>query len=127
MIDHFLNLLGPFFQSMESRHVKFKDKSDAISALKDALRMTKQHISETRVEDFGDAESRVLSELWSKAARLIRPFDPIFAGALEDKSDYWVNPQMFKREIEERSRAFNYRFRIHEVEKRINEIEQNIR
>ena len=126
MIEFFTGLLGPFLQATEQSHARLKERSEALSALKEALRLTKKHVAETR-EDFGDIESRELAEKWSKAANLVRPFDAKLAKSLEHKSDYWTLPYEFKRQIQDGERRFDFRFRISEVEKRIREIENRFR
>lgn len=123
MLGYFIGLLGPALQTIKMNNESLREKSEALSALKEALRFTKKHISETRMEDIDDIESKSLSKKWSKAAKLIRPFDSSLAIALESKGDYWLDPRQFKNDIQNNSRRFDYRFRIDEVEKSILDIE----
>lgn len=127
MLEYFFSFLTTFFQGLQYAHMSRKDKSDAISALKDALRHTKKHIKEKRVENFGDVESTEIAKKWSDAARLIRPFDPDFANAIEHKADYWTDPYGFKQEISDGNRRFNFRFRITEVENQLRDFENLFR
>jgi len=121
MFDFFTGLIGTFIQSMEYQNSKSIQKSEIISGLNEALRYTKMHISETR-DEYGDAESTLISDKWSKVAELIRPYNEVTANILEMKADYWLNPNGFKEDIQNQNRRFDFRFKIVEVEKMINRL-----
>ena len=125
MIEFFMGLLGTFIQSKEYQDNKLSRKSEMISALNEALRYTKMHISKTRNE-YGDAESSLISDKWSKVAKLMRPYNEVTANILEMKADYWLNPNGFKEDFQNQSRRFDFRFRIVEVENMINRLNNKI-
>lgn len=120
MIAFFMNLIGNLFAIKKFQLANNLAKSEAITSLRHALRLTINHIQDTRIGEFGDfgfsdVESRDLSDAWSRVARAIRPFDRNLAQTFEDKSDYWLNPDGFFREIHEGVREINFRIRITEV------------
>lgn len=125
MIDFFMSLVGNLFGIASFRLASLQARSEVISSLRNALRLTDKHIGETRVDDFTDIESKELSQAWSDVARVIRPFDKGLAQTFEDKSDYWINPNGFRIDIQEGKRRFNYRFRLTEVRRELERIERN--
>jgi hypothetical protein len=125
MVEFFMGLLGTVVQTLEYKDNKSSQRSELISALNEALRYTKKHIEKTRSE-YGDAESEIISENWSKVAKLMRPFNEVTANILEMKADYWLNPNGFKEDIQNNSRRFDFRFRIVEVEKMIDRLNNKI-
>lgn len=118
MFELFLNSIGVTFQGkqiMDDHKIRY---SEAKTALLQAFRETKKHISETRT-DYDDIASEKLSEKWSIVAEKIRPFNPETANILEMKADYWINPNEFRREIQDGQRRFDFRMMLVEIEKLI--------
>ncbi len=126
IIEYFAGFIQPFLQALEISRTSAKDKSAAISALRDALRHTKKHIADNRFGLYGDTESHELSSKWARAAELIRPYDEIFANSLESKSDYWIEPYGFKQEIQNGARREDDRMRLDNVEVMIRQFELNL-
>lgn len=128
MLDFLLQFVSNFLSITEQVEVKKIRKSEAISALRDALRHTRTHIDLTRIvdveENYDDQASLLLQEKWATAAKLIRPFDKQFAFNLELKSDYWINPSGFKNDIQSGKIRYDYRFHLNHVIKNINTLEQ---
>lgn len=118
MLEFFISLIGTIFQGKEYVDNYKVRKSEAESALLEAFRFTKKHISETR-NDYEDAESKELSQKWANVANKIRPFNEDTANILEMKADYWLNPEGFKKDIQDGKTRFDYRFRLIEIEKLI--------
>jgi hypothetical protein len=128
MFEYIMGLVGALFSIKKFQLASNQAKSEAISSLRHALRLTTRHIQETRVGEFGeigfnDVESRELSDAWSRVACAIRPFNRSLAKTFEDKSDYWLNPDGFRNDIQEGRRRFNYRMRITEVLTELGRIE----
>ena len=128
MMDFFMGFFGPFLQAVELSEARAIRKSEAISALRDAIRYTRKHIDLTRVldieENYDDQASELLAEKWALAAKLIRPFDYSLANTLEIKAEYWINPNGFKNDIQNGNIHFNYRFRLNYVISDINRLER---
>lgn len=126
-MEFFMNLIGNLFGIASFLLSSKQAKSEVISSLKNALRLTDKHIKDTREGEFGDnftdVESKELSEAWSRVAGAIRPFDKHLAQTFEDKSDYWIDPYGFQRDIQDGTRRFNYKFRLKEVRKELLRIE----
>jgi hypothetical protein len=130
MIQYLFGGLRTYLKAKELSLSKNKQKSATVSALKKALRSTKKHIESNPSKEMIDAktsdlESEELAELWSKAAELIRPYNPGVAQRFEDKSDYWTNPKLFRQDIKDAKRKRDFRMHIDEVEKLINAIEED--
>jgi hypothetical protein len=128
MIEFLISLIGNFFGIASFKLASKQAKSEVISSLKNALRLTNKHIEDTRQGEFGDIEfsdvhSKELSAAWSRVALAIRPFDNGLAQTFEEKSDYWINPHGFKKDIQNGKRRFNYRFRLSEVKIELERIE----
>lgn len=128
MIEFFMGLIGNFFGLASFQLASQQAKSEAISSLKNAVRLTAKHIEDTRTGKFGkkgfrDVESKELSGAWSRVAQAIRPFDRRLASTFEDKSDYWINPYGFWQEIQNEERSYDYGFRLKEVKKELERIE----
>lgn len=124
MVDYLLGILQVFLNGAEFLSNRKAQRSKVLSLVRNALRETKKHISDTREGDYGDIESRALAERWSQAAEAIRPFSPRTAQTFEEKSDYWTNPHGFTRDIQNGNRRFDDLFRIEAVEKTLKELEQ---
>lgn len=129
MVEYLIGLIAILLGNASFKLANKQAKSEVISSLKNALRLTEKHISETRTGEFGeigfsDVESRELSSAWSRVAATIRPFDDSFANTLEEKSDYWLNPDGFHQDIQDGTRRFNYKFRLLEVKTELNKIEK---
>ena len=118
MIEYFIGLLGQVIPMLQYNNEREKEKSLAISALKEAVRATKSHINNHRIEDV-DIESTELKEKWSLVAEKIRPFNENTARIFEMKADYWQDPYGFHLDIEKGRRRFEYRFMLIEVERMI--------
>jgi hypothetical protein len=128
MLSNFLSFVSTFCEGQSFLLSSKQAKSQVISSLKNALRLTYKHINETRQgepDNYTDKESKELSDAWSKVAMVIRPFDSYLAQIFEEKSDYWINPYGFREEIQNGERRFNYKFRLEEVEKELVLIERN--
>jgi hypothetical protein len=130
MVEFFMSLIGNLFGIASFQLASKQAKSEVISSLKNALRLTDKHIEDTRQGEFGDiefndVESKELSSAWSRVAEAIRPFDNGLAQTFEDKSDYWINPQGFRNDIQNGKRRFNYRFRLSAVKAELERIENN--
>ena len=130
MIEFILGLMSPVIDMIELSEAKKIRKSEAISAMREALRQTRKHIDLTREididENYDDLASEILVEKWSIAARLIRPFDPHFASTLENKADYWKNPNGFMDDIQNGIIQYDYRFRLNLVISKINQLEKKL-
>jgi hypothetical protein len=66
MIEFFMGLIGNFFGLASFQLASQQAKSEAISSLKNAVRLTAKHIEDTRTGKFGkkgfrDVESKELS------------------------------------------------------------------
>jgi hypothetical protein len=128
MLDFLMSSIGNFFGIASFKLASNQAKSEVISSLKNALRLTEKHIEDTRQGEFGDIEfsdvySKELSEAWSRVAKAIRPFDNGLAQTFEEKSDYWINPNGFRNDIQNGKRRFNYKFRLYEVKTELARIE----
>lgn len=124
MFFYFTNLISTLFARESFILANNIAKSEAISALRNAIRLTEYHIRHTRIGEFGeegfsDFESKELANAWANVAKTIRPFDKSLAESFEVKSDYWINPHGFQREIAEGKRIFDGSIRLSEVKKRI--------
>lgn len=130
MLEYFLQFMPNFLELAEHAETKKIRKSEAISALRDALRSTRNHIDLTRNfnidENYDDIASENLANKWSNAANLIRPFDFEFASTLENKADYWVNPNGFRNDILNGTIHYDFRINLNIVIGRINELEKRL-
>lgn len=131
MADIFNYILGTVRTLISGKDFKIKQlerKSVAISKLRHAIRMTKQHIddfpsNEFRGEWISESASKELSKLWSEAAMAIRPINSNTAFILEEKSDYWVNPKKFRQDAIDYTVRIDMRMRLEEVEQVLNQLE----
>jgi hypothetical protein len=128
MLEFFMSLIGNLFGIASFQLANKQAKSEVISSLKNALRLTDKHIEDTREGEFGDiefsdVESKELSTAWSKVAEAIRPFDSGLAQTFENKSDYWINPNGFRKDIQSGKRRFDCRFRLSAVKIELAKIE----
>jgi hypothetical protein len=129
MIEFFMGLIGNLFGIASFRLSSLQAKSEVISSIKNAIRLTEKHIKDTRTGKFGkkrfyDVESRELSGAWSRVAQAIRPFDSELARTFEDKSDYWINPYGFWQDIQNGERSYNDGIRLKAVKKELERIEK---
>ena len=128
MMELFIGLIGNLFGIASFQLAENQAKSEVISSLRNALRLTEQHIKDTRTGKLGkkrfyDVESRELSNAWSRVAQAIRPFDGGLARTFEDKSDYWINPSGFWQDIQNGERSYDYGMRLKQVKKELVRIE----
>ena len=128
MFEYLIGLVGAVFAIKKFQLANRQARSEVISSLRDAIRLTIRHIQETREgefaeEGFSDFESRELATAWSRAALAIRPFNRRLANTFEQKSDYWTNPTGFRHDIEDGRRRFDYMFRLSVVIGELNRIE----
>jgi hypothetical protein len=128
MMEFFMGLIGNLFGIASFQLATHQAKSEVISSLKNAIRLTEKHIEDTRKGKFGkkgfqDVESKELSGAWSRVAQAIRPFDRVIARTFEDKSDYWINPHGFWQDIQNGDRSYDYGFRLKEVKNELERIE----
>jgi hypothetical protein len=129
MFEIFISLISNYLQSEELKIAKKEIKSKAISSLHRALRATVNHIKKTRIGEFGDddftdKESAELADLWSSAARDVRPIDSVLASTLEAKSGYWTSPSGFVQDLREQGRIFEDKFRLHSVIRELDKLER---
>lgn len=102
-----------------------KDKSAIISALSLSIMKTDKHITLQRDKvTEKDVYSEDLMTSWNKVAELVRPYDSDLAKLFDSKSKYWYDPEKFKTEIQTRIRKFDFRFRLNEVKKIEEELNQ---
>ena len=128
MVEFFLGLVGNFFGIASFNLANKQAKSEVISSLRHAIRLTESHINKTRIGEFGaigfsDMESHELADAWSRVANAIRPFDRKLARTFEDKSDYWINPHGFRHDIQNGERKLQYGIMLVEVKKELDKIE----
>jgi hypothetical protein len=128
MIEYFFSLIGNIISISSFNLANDQAKSEVISSLRMALRLTESHINNTRVGEFGgeeftDKDSSELVAAWSRVAQATRPFDSGLARIFEDKSDYWTNPSGFHRDIIDGRRIFNGAIRIQSINEELNRIE----
>ena len=118
MIDFFNWLIEQIIKSKELRKASAKDKSEILRLLKLAIKYTNKHIEDNRnIETGEDKFSDGLMNKWAEVASLIRVYNSELARIFDSKSDYWYNPEKFKKELNSGSRNFDFRFRLTEVEK----------
>jgi hypothetical protein len=128
MIEHLFGFFGAFYSGKSYQLAEKQVKSEAISSLRNALRQTDHHIKSTRQGEFGgknfsDSDSAELVSAWSLAAEAIRPISPDWARVFEEKSDYWKSPVGFRMDIQNHQRRFDFRIRLTEVVKILDELE----
>ncbi len=128
MIEFFMGLIGNLFGIASFQLAENQAKSEAVSSLRHALRLTEKHIEDTRrgkvgKKGFVDVKSKELSGAWSRVAQAIRPFDSGLARTFEDKSDYWINPYGFWQDIQNGERSYDYGMRLKQVKKELVRIE----
>ena len=112
MIEYLVSLLSPFLKGFELRDTRLKRKSEVVSKLKAAIRLTEKHISETSKGEYDDVESEKLSKKWSEVAEAIRPFNDDLARVFEEKSDYWAYPLGFRKDLQSGKRRRDFRLRL---------------
>ena len=128
MMDHLFGFFGAFYSGKSYQLAEKQVKSKAITSLRNALRQTAAHIKKTRQGEFGgdnfsDSDSNKLVSAWSLAAESIRPISPEWARVFEEKSDYWKSPVGFRLDIQNHQRRFDFRIRLTEVVKKLDELE----
>ncbi len=131
MIEFFMGMIGVFLAAGAFIQSSLQARSEVISSLKAALRLTKAHIeknSKVQIIDSKliDLESEKVADAWSRVAKAIRPFDENLAKIFESKSDYWTNPEGFLREIQNGSRSYDDRMLLTNVENQLLKIEKEI-
>lgn len=130
MIEFFMSLIGHFLTLKGNDLQERQAKSIAISALRNAVRLTLSHIEETRVSQFEDPESadvasKEIAAAWSRAAETVRLFNKGMADTLEDKSDFWTNPDRFRKDILSGTRRNSDRMRLENVIQELDEFQNN--
>lgn len=94
LVAQLLKLI-PIIDKVSNEKRDFKDK--AIDALSKAISETDFYIQRSLNKDKRDENrERELVELWRKAAIPLRHFDEELSEICKYKSDYWVNPEVWK-------------------------------
>ncbi|RRC97696.1 hypothetical protein EHS89_16070 [Amphritea balenae] len=94
----FLGPLQGLLSTLQSeRHYKDKNTDEALLAIKSALLQTKKHI-ELGGHERDRAKEYELAELWSEASIKARRANIPFADALNEKSRYWEDQEVWEED-----------------------------
>jgi hypothetical protein len=90
----FLGLVENWLRDRRNAQAKAsEERTGAIEALLDAMKMTEEHLDRCRSGEVALRENRALTRLWQRAANRLKDVDPSLAQRCRFKGDYWTHPQ----------------------------------
>ncbi|PQV51214.1 hypothetical protein CLV33_101136 [Jejuia pallidilutea] len=110
-------LFGAGFFAVNWNRVTQKEKKEIVDALDRALTRTQYHIDNTRTADGENVASTELYDLWNEVANRIRPYDRHNAYTFKAKSKYWLTPNSWYQELDNKDSEQRLKISLSEVTK----------